>query len=296
MLIGIRPTNDFAFKKTFGSPANKLALISLLNAILELRWPIVDVTIENPYNLRDFQDDKLSILDIKAVDQAGAIYDIEMQLTIFQGLVERIVFYGCEIYAGQLAAGDDYLRLRPVFSICLIDGILWKDAGKVHHSFRLTDKASGRTLDGTLEIHTLELGRYNLQESDLATASMLDCWLYWLLHAHEYEPDELMKLLPQKPIQQATQTITQISLISEDKTMYDAREKAIRDQQWALNASFLEGASKGKLEEKIAHIQILQSIMQVPVTAESELLAMSLEQLDTLTTELQRQIANRLSS
>ena len=30
MLIGIRPINDFAFKKTFGSPENKQALISLL--------------------------------------------------------------------------------------------------------------------------------------------------------------------------------------------------------------------------------------------------------------------------
>ena len=49
--IGIRPTNDFAFKKTFGSPENKVALISLLNAILALPIPIVDVTIENPYSL-----------------------------------------------------------------------------------------------------------------------------------------------------------------------------------------------------------------------------------------------------
>ncbi len=78
MLIGIRPINDFAFKKTFGSPENKLALISLLNSILGLPKPIVDVTIENPYNLQDFKDDKLSILDIKAIDQTGAIYDVEM--------------------------------------------------------------------------------------------------------------------------------------------------------------------------------------------------------------------------
>ena len=78
--IGIRPINDFAFKKTFGSPGNKLVLISLLNAILGLPKPIFDVTIENPYNRQDFQDDKLSILDIKAVDETGAIYDVEMQL------------------------------------------------------------------------------------------------------------------------------------------------------------------------------------------------------------------------
>ena len=81
MPIGIRPTNDFAFKKTFGSPENKVALISLLNAILALPSPISDVTIENPYNLQDFHDDKLSILDVKATDEWGAIYDIEMQLT-----------------------------------------------------------------------------------------------------------------------------------------------------------------------------------------------------------------------
>ena len=74
MRIGIRPTNDLAFKKTFGTPENKLALISLLNAILGLKVPICDMTIENPYNLQDFESDKLSILDIKAVDQSGAIY------------------------------------------------------------------------------------------------------------------------------------------------------------------------------------------------------------------------------
>ncbi|MBI2479327.1 MAG: Rpn family recombination-promoting nuclease/putative transposase [Planctomycetia bacterium] len=92
MPLGIRPTNDFAFKKTFGSPENKQALMSLLNAILELPSPIVDVTIENPYSQQDFQDDKLSILDVKALDQSGSIYNIEMQLTVHHGLVQRIVF------------------------------------------------------------------------------------------------------------------------------------------------------------------------------------------------------------
>jgi hypothetical protein len=61
--IGISPMIDMAFKKTFGTPENKLALISLLNAILKLLVPIVDLTIINPYNLQDFETDKLSILD-----------------------------------------------------------------------------------------------------------------------------------------------------------------------------------------------------------------------------------------
>ena len=196
MPIGIRPINDFAFKKVFGAATNSQLLISLLNAILDLPTPIADLTIENPFSVRDFQDDKLSILDVKAVDEAGAIYDIEMQLSISSGLVQRIVFYGCEIYASQLKAGDDYLQLKAAYSICLIDGILWKDAKKVHHAFRFMDRETGRSLDRTLEIHTLELGRYNLTEADQVKSSLLDSWLYWLLHAHEYEPDELLRLFP----------------------------------------------------------------------------------------------------
>src|SRR5208282_3731306 len=168
MPLGIRPINDFAFKKTFGTAENRVALISLLNAILEPKSPIVEVTLENPFNLQDFEDDKL--------------------------------------------------------------------------------------------------GRYNLRESELRSASTLDCWLYWLLHAHEYEPAALLELLPQPAIRQATETLARIAEISEDKAMYDAREKAIRDRKWELNAAFREGKRegevkgevKGKIEGKIELIRTLQ--------------------------------------
>ena len=320
MRIGIRPTNDFAFKKTFGSPENKLALISLLNAILGLPKPIIDVTIENPYSLQDFKEDKLSILDIKAIDQAGAIYDVEMQLSIFNGLIQRIVFYGCEIYTDQLRSGDDYSLLKPAYSICLLDGVLWHDSKKVHHAFRFTDQESGRTLNETLEIHTIELGRYHLQEKDLAKASLLECWIYWLLHAHEYEPEELLKLFPQEAIRQATLTIAQIAQITEDKAMYDSREKAIRDRQWELNASRkegllegeikgeikgkiegkiegkLEGKIEGKIEGEIKTIRVLQEILQIPLGTESDFEGKSLEDLQNLTADLQEQIRRRYSS
>ncbi|MGO8752209.1 MAG: PD-(D/E)XK nuclease family transposase, partial [Thermoguttaceae bacterium] len=49
MPLGIRPTNDFAFKKIFGTAENRVALISLLNAILKLKSPIVEVTLENSH-------------------------------------------------------------------------------------------------------------------------------------------------------------------------------------------------------------------------------------------------------
>ena len=91
-ILGISPTNDFAYKKVFGSQANEMALLSLLNAILDLPRRIASVTIQNPFNYQDFYEDKLSILDIKAIDESGAIYDIEMQLEAHLGLIQRIIF------------------------------------------------------------------------------------------------------------------------------------------------------------------------------------------------------------
>ena len=75
---------------------------------------------------------------------------------------------------------------------------------QVHHAFRLTDRESGRVLEQTLELHTVELGKYNSIEGDLAAGDMLGCWLYWLKHAQEYEATALEELFPQPGIRQAT--------------------------------------------------------------------------------------------
>jgi len=46
----------------------------------ELSASIVSVEIINSYNEKEFLNDKLSIVDVKASDQLGRIYQIEVQL------------------------------------------------------------------------------------------------------------------------------------------------------------------------------------------------------------------------
>jgi predicted transposase/invertase (TIGR01784 family) len=122
---------------------------------------------------------------------------------------------------------------------------------------------------------------------------MLDRWLYWLLHAQEYEPAALLELLPQPAIRQATETLGRISQQSEDKAMYDARGKAIRDENWRLNAARREGEIQGEIKGKIELIRTLQGILCVPVGEEKDLRGMTLEQLEALTGSLQEKIRNR---
>ena len=151
------------------------------------------------------------------------------------------------------------------------------------------DQDSGRLLGETLEIHTLELGWYNLQESELGTASLLDRWLYWLLHAHQYDAQTLGSLFSQPEFQKATDSIDRIAKKTEDKAMYDTREKAIRDQQWILNAARREGREEGEIKL----IQTLQEILGGPVSDAAVFQGRSLEQLRAMTEELRKKFQRR---
>jgi len=42
--------------------------------------PVVEAEILNPYNEREFLDDKLSIVDVKARDAQGRLFQVEIQL------------------------------------------------------------------------------------------------------------------------------------------------------------------------------------------------------------------------
>jgi len=91
----------------------------------------------------------------------------------------------------------------------------------------------------------------------------------------------------------ATGTLTRISEITEDKQMYDSREKAIRDRQWALYASLNEGIIEGEIKGEIKLIRALEKILQLPTSSENDLVGKSLEELQSIATTLQSRIRSR---
>ena len=76
----ISPRVDIAFKKIFGVEENKDLLISLINSIVGQEDQVAEVTLLNPYNPKNFRQDKLSILDIKAKGENGQRFNIEIQI------------------------------------------------------------------------------------------------------------------------------------------------------------------------------------------------------------------------
>jgi len=280
---------DFVFKKTFGDPANRVALVSLLNAVLELAEPITDVVIENPFRYEEFDGDKLSVLDVLATDAHGTRYHIEMQVTSTASMAQRLVYYACGQVSGQLVRSQDYEAVRPVFTICFLDGLLWRESPLGHHRFNLHSPRTGKLLKDILEVHVLELRRYNDREEDLPGLPQVARWVYWLRHAQDYGANELRELFPGPGFQRAIDVVEGIAMKTEDRALYESRLKAERDKQWLINSALAEGLEKGDL---LGRIRLGRSVLGQPVLTEAEWRDKSLEELrewaDRLEAELRR--------
>ena len=98
----ISPTVDCVFKSILGAVENKNLLIDFLNGVPTPQSPISEVEILNPYNEREFYSDKLTIVDVKAKDENKTSYQIEIQLSVFPHLPERMLYTWSDIYRSQL--------------------------------------------------------------------------------------------------------------------------------------------------------------------------------------------------
>ena len=160
MAIGIDPLVDFACKKLLGSPEHPAITLHFLNSVLDGSPNITDVEILNPIIEKEFEDDKYSILDVRAGDEFGHRFNIEIQRTRPAALRERLTYYAATQLVEQLGDGDRYTELRPAIGICILDLLLYPQISDVHLDFRLRNQKHGLTLTDHLQIHLLELPKY----------------------------------------------------------------------------------------------------------------------------------------
>src|SRR5213595_1126111 len=134
MILGIDPTVDFAFKHLLGRESTRPILINVVDSVLNPApgFHIKDLELLNPFNPKETLDDKLSILDIKARDQSGRQFNIEMQMLARRDYEKRILYYGCRLHQQQLHEGEDYRTLKPTISISFLDHVLFPKAADCH--------------------------------------------------------------------------------------------------------------------------------------------------------------------
>ena len=115
-MVYLDAKSDIAFKKLFGNIAHKEILISFLNSVLEKveGTKITDVVINDPANLPDALDAKMSIVDVRCTDQSGSQYIVEMQVVSQYEYPARAQYYSSLALSRQLSVRQPYSELVPV--------------------------------------------------------------------------------------------------------------------------------------------------------------------------------------
>lgn len=300
MLIEINPLVDYACKCLLGDPAHPSLTLHFLNAVLMPSVPIVDVQILNPIVDKEFESDKLAIMDILARDESGARFNIEIQRVIQTSLAKRLTYYATTQLVEQLAEGENYESLRPSICICILDDVMFPERLAVHSNFQLRTQ-DGHLLTDCLQIDVLELPKYVLPSDNTSISTPLEMWLYFFRRAMNCRSELLLERLPDPIFEEAVGILEMIQRDPNERRLYQARLKAERDAASNLSDAFQKGERKGLAEGKLEgqieserrFIRMLQELLVLPLSSDAELDKLSLEELKELTAHLQSRLRQR---
>ncbi|MEI0797800.1 Rpn family recombination-promoting nuclease/putative transposase [Brachyspira intermedia] len=197
----INVLNDYFVRYLFSSSDSNLILLDFINStMLDAGIKTFrSVEILTPFNYKENNEYKETIVDVKCITHSGTVVIIEIQLQGNSRFPERILYYWASNYSKLLKHGEKYDALTPVISINLLNFNL-DDANNIHSCYMIYEMNNKKLLTDHLQIHIIELKKfkYNILKSDL------NCWLkfFTIKNNKEIIMSELVK---EKPIMEEVQ-------------------------------------------------------------------------------------------
>jgi predicted transposase/invertase (TIGR01784 family) len=246
--IFVDPKNDVAFRKIFGNENKKEILISFLNNILEFTGTnkeIIDITIQNPYQVPKLKELKETILDIKAVDKRHIHYIIEMQMFHTTAFEKKVLYYVSKSYYQQLNRAEDYPKLNQVIFLGFLNFKFFKNNPDYATRHLILDEKTNENHFQDFELNFVELPKFTKTLEELK--DIKDKWIYFVKNAGN------MKMIPKemeepKELREAFEEAKQMKWSKEELEAYDARGIYIQDERGRIEYALEEGKREGKIE------------------------------------------------
>ena len=196
--------------------------------------------IDNKELTRELINDKTAILDVRAKTEDGTQIDIEVQLTNQHNMDKRTLFYWGKLFNEKIAKGEDYKNLKKVITINILD-FDYINLDKFHTKFHLwEDEEKDYMLTDLVEIHFIEVSKFNRLEKKNLKQDRLQRWLTFFNNdISEEKLKELMNM--DTDIKRAEERLDYLS--SDEKTIeiYKAREKSLHERANMINSAKDEG-------------------------------------------------------
>lgn len=253
------PTVDFCFKELMKNPKVRQGFVA---AILG-RDPktIRQTQLMNTELHREFEDDKLGILDVLIELDDGSWMNMEMQVPYFQFWANRVLFYVGKTYTGQIQKGDDNDKLQKCIHVSILDFIHFPQDQKCYRKITFCDTETGEQYTDLMELHILELKKLPPQDCN---ENGIIRWMRFLGGKKQEEFEMMAK--QDEYIEEAYGELRKLSLDEQKRLEYEWREKAIRDYNTQMHSAEKRGerlalkrlvgskVEKGMSEEVIADL------------------------------------------
>ena len=89
----------------------------------------------SPHEIKRRPRDKEAVLDIKAKDGSGRLYDVEVQTEGDSTFKARSLYYWARLYSDQVESGESYRKLMPTVYIGVVDFPLFGTTEQSHLTF-----------------------------------------------------------------------------------------------------------------------------------------------------------------
>ena len=246
----LKPTNDYVFKKIFGSIGSEDITREFIKCATGMNFECINLD-TTPILEKDLIDKKIGILDVKVVADKINNIDIEMQVVKSEHIAERILFYWSKMYNKTIRQGLGYERAQKAICILIADFKVsnltqidkfytrWKIMEENYTKQNFTDK---------LYIVIIELeklkGINDIKEID--NEELLN-WCKFIKNSEEMEGEEMKN----EYIKKAKEKLDEINQSEEERRLAEIRERTIRDEMAIRDSGYIDGMKEGEKKGKI---------------------------------------------
>ena len=280
------PTNDFFFKKIFGSAGSEKITTSLLEAILKIDITAIDLD-KNPITEKEVLDDKLGVMDIRLEINGNIDCDVEMEMVNRGNIEIRLMRYVSKIFIKGLKVGEKYVEAKDSIAILVANFELdkHKEVKKILTEYEMREKDYGNiVLTDKIKVYILELPKIERMKSE---DKNLNLWIKFIKDlevkhmADNKEKDEKLEETI-KAIQEAKKKYEELCQDEHARYIAELREKYVEETASVRQMGYEEGLEKGletgqeKEKKEIAKIMkekkySIEEIMQITELTKEEI-------------------------
>ena len=243
----LNPKADLTFKKVFGEHPDLVA--SFLNALLPFDSPeerIEHVEYLPSELVPQTPLRKNSIVDVRCKDKRGRQFIVEMQMVWSSEFKQRVLFNASKAYVRQIAGGEDYELLQPVYSLNLVNDIFEPELEGYYHNYRIVHvEHSDRIIEG-LHFVFVELPKFTPHTYKEKKMHVL--WLRYLTEIDEKTREVPQELLDNPDIKKAVAQLEESAFTDAQLRGYEKFWDTVSVEKTLINSAERKGRAEGRAE------------------------------------------------